>query len=225
MKREDLAFHTGHFGKQREAGRQLSTKETFNEIFRSNHWNSKRSISGPGSEDEQTREIRKQIPRLVDELAIKKFLDIPCGDFRWFSKMKISLDHYVGGDIIEAIIAKNQEVYGRHNVEFLAIDLIRDALPQADILFCRDCFVHLSFQDIFRALENIKRSSIKYLLTTTFSECDKNLEIVTGDWRVINLEKAPFNLPKPIRLINEKCTEGAGSYADKSLALWRISEL
>jgi hypothetical protein len=54
---------------------------------------------------------------------------------------------------------------------------------------------------------------------------DQNLDITTGDWRIINLEKAPFNLPEPIKIINEKCTEANGSYADKSLGLWKLQQL
>ena len=107
----------------------------------------------------------------------------------------------------------------------MKIDLIKDALPDADILHCRDCLVHLSYSDILEAIKNIKRSNISYLLTTTFSECEMNQDIVTGDWRIINLEKAPFNFPTPLKLINEKCTEGDGTYADKCLGLWKISDL
>ena len=63
------------------------------------------------------------------------------------------------------------------------------------------------------------------MLTTTFPDCDENIDIVTGDWRIINLERAPFNFPKPIKMINEKCTEGNGTYSDKSLGLWPIDQL
>ena len=72
---------------------------------------------------------------------------------------------------------------------------------------------------------NIKKSGITYLLTTTFTQCHENVDIVTGDWRIINLEKPPFNFPPPVRIINEKCTEGNGTYADKCLGLWRIKEI
>ena len=164
MDRANLPFDIRHFEKLRKAGRQLTTKETFNEIFRSNHWSSKSSKSGTGSEEIQTQEIRRQIPRLLDEFGITTVIDIPCGDFRWFSKMKLDLDQYIGGDIIESIVAKNQETYGGKNLQFLTIDLIRDSLPTAEILLCRDCFVHLSYHDIFLALDNIKGSNIKYLL-------------------------------------------------------------
>ena len=43
------------------------------------------------------------------------------------------------------------------------------------------------------------RSGIPYLLTTTFPGAAANEEIVTGDWRVLNLEAPPFGLPPPSR--------------------------
>lgn len=225
MKRAGVPFDSTHFEKQKKAGRQFSTEETFKEIFKSNHWSSQDSISGTGSVDQQTNEISEKIPSLVEELGIKKFLDVPCGDFNWFSKMELNIDSYIGGDIITDIITKNQDAFGGQQCEFLTIDLIKDLLPQADILHCRDCLVHLSNDDILKAIQNIKQSTITYLLTTTFSGCEENKDIVTGDWRIINLEKTPFNFPKPLKLINEKCTEGEGTYSDKCLGLWKISEL
>ena len=48
---------------------------------------------------------------------------------------------------------------------------------------------------------------------------------MTGDWRVLDLEREPFHLPPPARILNEGCTEGGGAFADKSLALWRVADL
>ncbi len=225
MKRAKLLFDTRYFEKKQQSGERLSAEETFQEIYRSNHWDSDASVSGIGSDDWQTQEIRVQLPKLIDELEIKRFLDAPCGDFNWFSKMELSLESYIGGDILPEIIDRNNTLYKDSGRQFLKINLIKDALPEADILFCRDCLVHLSNEDIKLVIQNIKQSKIEYLLTTTFPECETNNIIVTGDWRIINLEKAPFNFPKNLKLINERCTEGNGSYADKSLGLWKVSDL
>jgi hypothetical protein len=225
MKRAKLPFDTDHFRKVKEQGTALSTEKTFREIFESNHWAGSDSISGQGSDDRQTAEISQRIPELLKQIGIKTFLDVPCGDFHWFSKMQIDLELYTGGDILPEIIDQNNRLYGSDRRKFIRIDLIQDQLPNADILFCRDCFVHLSYGDILSAIANIRRSNITYLLTTTFPQCDENQDIVTGDWRIINLEKPPFSYPKPISLINEKCTEGRGTYSDKSLGLWKISDI
>lgn len=225
MKRARLPFDTDHFKKVKDQGTILSTEKTFREIFERNHWAGNDSISGQGSDDRQTSEISLRIPELVKRIGIKNFLDVPCGDFHWFSKMQIDLEQYVGGDILPEIVDKNNCFFGNDFRKFIRINLIQDPLPKADILLCRDCLVHLSHRDIESAIENIRRSKITFLLTTTFPDCEENQDIITGDWRIINLEKPPFSLPKPLLLINEKCTEGQGTYADKSLGLWKISEL
>lgn len=225
MERKGVPFDRQHFAKKRSSGRQLGTLETFQEIYDSNHWTANTSVSGLGSQPDQTVEISLQIPKLIKKLNVKTFLDVPCGDFNWFSKISSQPERYIGGDIIPDIVEANSNKYGQQNRTFKQIDLIRDPLPNADLLLCRDCLVHLSNSDILAALNNIKRSNVSYLLTTTFTECDENVDIVTGDWRIINLENAPFNLPTPELLIEEKCTEGEGTYSDKCLGLWKIDQL
>lgn len=93
------------------------------------------------------------------------------------------------------------------------------------MILCRDCFLHFSFDDIFSAIHNFKMSGCSWLLTTTFTGCTKNYDIVTGDWRTLNLELAPFYFPRPGFLLREDCPQNQGFYSDKSLALWSISDL
>jgi hypothetical protein len=85
--------------------------------------------------------------------------------------------------------------------------------------------VHLGNAHAVAALANIARSEISWLLTTTFPREPENLDIVTGDWRPIDLTKPPFGLPEPVELLNEGCTEQDGAFSDKSLGLWPVSSL
>ena len=86
--------------------------------------------------------------------------------------------------------------------------------------------MHLNFADVKKVLNNFKRSGSRYLLTTTFPGHNVNRDLVGKDiWRTLNLQVAPFNLPAPLRLINEMCSEGNGAYVDKSLGLWRLSDI
>jgi hypothetical protein len=62
-------------------------------------------------------------------------------------------------------------------------------------------------------------------LTTTFVDHADNVDIVTGEWRPLNLERAPFGFPPPHRTIDEKCLHSGGIYADKRLALWPLSQV
>ncbi|TBX66361.1 class I SAM-dependent methyltransferase [Flavobacterium silvisoli] len=206
--------------------RDMSPQETFRHIYETNHWNSKESISGGGSEINQTITLIKDLEEIISDKKITSLLDVPCGDFNWMKEVNMPSTQYIGGDIVEDLIKRNSENFkDRTNVTFKVVDLIKDPLPQSDLIFVRDCLVHLSYDNIFSAIQNIKSSGCKYLMTTTFTECDKNTDIVTGNWRKINLEKKPFNFPKPLLIINENCTEGNGLNKDKSMGIWEISAL
>ena len=100
--------------------------------------------------------------------------------------------------------------------------MTKDELPTTDLIFCRDCLVHLSYEHINKALANIKKSKSKYLLTTTFVETERNYDIATGDWRPLNLIKSPFSLSNPVEVINEGYFKTGEESADKSLLLYEI---
>lgn len=197
-------------------------KEVFLNIFNENHWGGTDSISGPGSDLTQTKILIKTLPKLLEEYKIKTMLDIPCGDFYWMSNVDLSKVKYTGADIVDNIIDKcksNHPLY-----DFKIMDLVNSELPSVDLIFCRDCLVHLPYEMIKKALINIKNSKSKYLLTTSFINHD-NIDTHLGGWRPLNLTKDPFNLPEPILIINEGCTENNNAYFDKSMFLWKITNI
>ena len=202
-----------------------NSEEIFTDISDKNAWIGKESISGPGSDIAQTETISKQLPVLFSKYGIKKMIDIPCGDFNWMKHVTLDGVDYIGADILSDLIIKNTRLYERDGIHFKRLDLTRDKLPSVDLILCRDCLVHLSFNKIFRAFKNIYKSQSHYLLTTTFTERQENFNIPTGHWRPLNLQKSPFELPEPLELINEGCTENNGAYTDKSLGLWKLSDI
>jgi SAM-dependent methyltransferase len=202
-----------------------SNREVFTEVYVRGLWGALESRSGTGSNLEQTETIREQLPGLIRNLGARKVLDAPCGDFYWLKEVELDLDEYTGGDIVRELIEENRKRYESPGRKFIVLDIIEDELPRVDLIFCRDCLVHLSFRDISSALANMKKSRSTYFLTTTFSGRDSNEDIRTGQWRPLNLQRPPFDFPEPISLINENCTIANGIYADKCLGLWKLSEL
>jgi SAM-dependent methyltransferase len=205
--------------------RFLPREAVFTRRYRQGGWQGDESVSGLGSGEEQTRAIRSALPRLLQETGARSLLDIPCGDFNWMEDVELGVERYIGADIVDDLVAENRRRFADDRHEFVKIDVVRDRLPEVDVVFCRDCLVHLSSSDVLEALRNIKSSGSRHLLTTTFTGRAENEEILTGEWRPINLEKAPFCLPAPLTLVDEGCTEYGGRYADKSLGLWRIADL
>jgi hypothetical protein len=211
--------------KQKRKLKGKDPEDIFAEIYERNEWGSNESVSGHGSVLEQTRVIIDELPKIVADFGVKTMLDIPCGDFNWMKTVDLDGVHYTGADIVEELIRENKQNYESRNVDFRRLNLLADELPQVDLIFCRDCLVHFSLADIRKALQTVCRSGSGYLLTTTFTEHERNEDILTGQWREINLALEPFSFPAPLRLINERCTEADGKYADKSLGLWRIDEI
>jgi hypothetical protein len=140
-------------------------------------------------------------------------------------EVKLPVDRYFGIDVVPELIAKNQTNYKDRGRLFIHGDIARDDLPRSDLILCRDCLVHFSYDDTFAALRNFKRSQAPYLLTTTFVAFAENSDIETGGWRQLNFEQPPFNFPAPEKLIDEKCWHTGGIYADKRLALWRLERI
>lgn len=206
--------------------RMRNLQNKFAHIYRENIFGGKQSRSGEGSSMAQTAEIRRVLPGFLQELQIRIFLDAPCGDWYWMKETPLGVNKYIGADIVKELIEENQKNFGDVAHEFICRDLATDDLPYADLIFCRDCLVHLNYADVMKVLANFKRSGSKYLLTTTFVNRDENKDLVGKDiWRTLNLQVAPFNFPAPIRLINEKCTEANGNFTDKSLGLWLLADI
>ena len=213
------------FAEQAAALSELSIEERFARIYQTNLWFDAESRSGTGSNLDETAQLRASLPHLLRHLNTRRLLDVPCGDFNWMSHVDLSGIEYIGGDIVQPLIEANRERYESAVRRFLKVDVINGPLPQADVILCRDCLVHFSFANIIAAFGTIKASGAEYLLTTTFPAREVNKNIVDGDWRPLNLEASPFRLTAPIEVIIEGCTEEGGAYADKALAVWRVSDL
>ena len=198
---------------------------TFSRYYKSNFWKDNHSRSGEGSNEEQTRVIRKILPDIFSRYDVQTFVDVPCGDFFWMNQVDLGTVKYIGHDIVPEVIKENTKSFGSDQVSFSHRDMCQDLLDDCDMILCRDALVHLSFEDIQKALENFKKSSACYLLTTTFPERSVNQDIVTGQWRTLNLQIDPIFFPAPLEIYNEESTEQNGRYADKSIALWDLKSL
>ncbi len=171
-----------------------------------------------------TARVRAELPGLLRKLEAKSLLDIPCGDLYWIKDLDLGVDRYIGADIVGEMIERNKEKFGNATRVFVHLDLLKDELPRVDVVLCRDCLVHFSNADIIRALQNIRKSQARYLLTTSFTQLTVNEDIVTGEWRPFNFQAPPVSLPAPMIVIKEGYT-GMVNYPDKVLALWKITDL
>lgn len=202
----------------------MNIEDIFGDIYKKNIWNNSETYSGDSSTFEQTKVLRKELELLFKEYNITSILDIPCGDFNWMKSLDLKAITYIGGDIVEDLVLKNSKDFSTYGV-FKKLDICSDLLPKVDLVFCRDCLVHLSHKKVIKAINNIKKSGATYILVTTFPKTKKNKNIITGAWRALNMEKIPFDFPKPLVVINEKFKLRGNRFYDKSMALWRLQDL
>jgi hypothetical protein len=194
------------------------------QLYKNNLWSVQKSISGPGSDLAHTTTIRKELPILAAQLGVSSILDIPCGDFDWMQRVNFGSCKYIGADIVEELVSRNNQQYASNGRKFIKLNIVNDELPTVDLVLCRDLFVHLPYSDIVKAINNIRKSRSKYFLTTSHWLTTKNHDILAGQWRPINLLLRPFSFPAPIRIIYEDVVEG-DTNMDKTLSLWKVSDI
>ena len=196
-----------------------SREEIFTTIYENNLWFSEESVSGRGSELAVTKSLLINLKNLLVEYNIKTIVDAPCGDYNWFKELDYEFVKYYGIDVVKNIIETNRAKYGAINIEFVQGDILSCSIPKADLILCRDCFIHLNFEEIITCIKNFKRSGSKYLLTTNYEKLEQNNDVITGQFRKIDLTKAPINLPSCTTKIIDNSNE------NKFLYLWNMEEI
>ena len=198
-----------------QAHRDLKTRFTY--VYRGNVWQSPESASGPGSDvgSGSVRQARIALAQVVRDHDIRSIADVPCGDFNWMPRFLEERPEvgYVGYDIVAPLIAANRKAYPERT--FRVLDITRKVPKRADLLFSKDLVNHLLERDVWRAVANMVRSGATYLMITSNGDHASNAELpenVGGMSRLLNLQAAPYDFPRPI-------------YYDGYLAMWRTEDL
>jgi hypothetical protein len=195
----------------------------FEEIYARKKWGDPAAghpISGSGSQLHYTLNLRKKLPIIISKFNVKTIFDCPCGDFNWMREVDLQSVNYTGGDIVQKIVDLNNELYSCSKVNFIKFDIVENHPPAVDLMIVRDCFIHFPRWATKKALSNIRKSKVKYILTTTTSSSEKsvNNNINFGDWTWLNLRKSPYHLPAPILKIKEEENK-------KFICLWRTDQI
>lgn len=198
-------------------------EKIFTEIFKNNKWGNNESLSGPSSTLLRTENLRNELPNLIEKFKINTILDAPCGDLNWMKHVLKNTDiYYIGGDIVGEMIENHKALFsGRHKIDFIHLDIVKDELPYAELMITRDFLFHLSYLDTKKFLENFLVSNIPLILTTSHinSQNFKNIDIKTGGWRWMDLFIDPYNFPNdPIYSI----VDGGG---DRHVHLWTRDQI
>jgi SAM-dependent methyltransferase len=216
-----LAFRAAT-GQNVEHLRERTLSERFSAIYRNQVWLAGRadgSLSGLGSDLENTKTIRLRLPELLARLNTKTMLDVGCGDFNWMRQLELNC-RYIGVDVAPCVIDQNIRNYGSANRTFYALDATTDPLPPADTILCREVFFHLSFADIWALIRNMRASGVCTMIATNDAGTDFNADILSGDFRLLNLTKRPFCFSR-----SELCIPDDEVSPGRVLAVWNLSDV
>lgn len=212
----------------------MDYKEVFSNIYENYGFGGSESRSGPGSTIQETEIVREGIKRIIKERQIKSVVDIPCGDFNWMKEIVFNFENYIGGDIVEKCIEDNNEKYSNSRIKFINFDLLKDEIPEADLLIVRDVIGHFPIEDGKQIIQNILKSKCKYLLSTSWYNVNdieyykkhENKQVDHGSFYAVNLMSDPFNFPEPDDIIEEVVkVENYDLGNRKVMALWDIERL
>lgn len=182
---------------------RLPNRLWFGKIYRRGLWQAPESVSGSGSTLEFTSGLREPLAQLLRELRVHRMVDAGCGDFNWMRHVDLSGIDYVGVDVVPRLIHDLKRRYTAPGRQFVAGDITR-RLPACDLVLCRHVMIHLPNRDVLRLLGTVRKSGARYLLATTASAVALNADTWRGSFRLINLERPPFNLPRPARTIMDR---------------------
>lgn len=181
----------------------VSRQAVFDRIFAANYWGSQQSHSGLGSEKAFTQIYCRELQELIRTQHFSSMFDAPCGDLNWMPEVVMATGiSYVGGDISTSVVERARQCHP--GFEIKNFDICEDPFPTVDVWHCRDCLFHLSFGDIRNALSNYLSSRIPYVLLTTHkARWHRNLDVTTGGFRYLDLERHPINLPPATRYLRD----------------------
>lgn len=150
----------------RQSNQRKSTREVFTRIYEESKWGGIKGqyCSGSGSTEDHASLYSEVVRSFIKDKTIHSVLDLGCGDFTVGAKIQTEGVRYVGIDIVDDLITRNQREFGSAEVSFHCLDIILDELPNADLCLIRQVLQHLSNAQIMEVLHKIKK--YKYVLVT-----------------------------------------------------------
>ena len=173
----------------------MSATDVFSDVYERDLWN---GGSGPGSAPENSEVYRRFLQEFLDGFDYPvKVVDLGCGDWRIGELMDWSGVDYVGVDVVPEVVEANRRRDTPDNVSFVCLDALVDDLPEGDVLVVKDVLQHWPNADVLRLLDAAEERFTFTVVTNDVSSkshpAKVNSDIALGDWRPIDIERAPFD--------------------------------
>ncbi len=199
------------------------TKEAMTQVYENELWGGCEFdfYSGDGSHVTEIIQpyisvVQNFLKSLDEKLTV---LDLGCGDFNIGKELVHFSKKYIAIDIVEELIAYNEQKFHSDNLSFHSLDIAKDDLPDADCVIIRQVLQHLSNAEIKQVLR--KLTKYKYVILTEHmpeGEFTPNIDIISGQGTRlkknsgVDVTVKPFNfkikLSKELLVVKPKKQKG-----------------
>lgn len=190
------------------------------QIYQKHLWggNTHDFYSGSGSHNPEIIEsyLKVVIQFLKTQKPLLVVCDLGCGDFNIGKQLVPFSKKYIGVDIVDHLIDRNNKLFKADNLEFNCLDIAKDLLPKGDCVILRQVLQHISNTEIEHVVA--KLLNYKYIIITEhlpLGAFTPNKNIISGQGiRIkqnsgVNLLEAPFNLKiKSEKILDEYIVQG-----------------
>lgn len=177
-------------------------EKRFVTIYRDKLWGvneENEGYSGGGSDLENVRPYYVYLTNFLREHDIRSVVDLGCGDWTFSRFIDWTDIDYIGYDVVDSVIQKDQARYGSSHIQFIHANFLNEEVPQADLMICKHVLQHMPNQDVMAFLKLLPKFKHCLILNAAPTE-EGNQEHLIRDvfpfWedRGIDLTQAPFNV-------------------------------
>ena len=141
--------------------RGLEVEHVFREIYEKNEWGGKKGefYSGSGSHDPNivTPYVREMRIFLASFPFRPTVVDLGSGDFNIGRHFVDMADCYYACDIVPELQEYNRTKFSFLNVQFVCLNIVKDDLPDGDVIFLRQVLQHLSNEHIQKVMDKCRK--------------------------------------------------------------------
>lgn len=190
---------------RKAVGGLRTNDQIFSKIYRSNQWGGDKGdfYSGSGSYEAPVEKYTTLIRDFIRANQVESVVDLGCGDFNIGKKIVEPGLRYIGVDVVQPLIDRNNRLFGSRDVCFTCLDITKDDLPNGTLCTIRQVFQHLSNANIQAVLPKLQK--YKFVLVTEHYPSDIEVEVHNKDipsgadtrlrWKSgVYLDRPPFNL-------------------------------
>jgi len=170
-------------------------KKAFEKIYDEDLWQSGQGVgSGEGSAPDGTAEYREFLQEFLRNKQIRSVLDLGCGDWQSSRLIDWTGIDYLGLDVVETVIDRNNKHFATEHIKFSLEDISNCRLQPSDLLIVKDVLQHWPNRDILNFLPRIRDFKYCLLINCAFQTGMQNRDILQGQFRPVDLTKPPFGI-------------------------------